>query len=77
MTERLLQRSVQAEALIFASTLLHILCLNRLPKVVFPALWAAAVARLYVRSFYRFRTAVRKQRHNRRGDYAAAFPAPP
>ncbi len=38
MTERLLQMSVQAGALIFASTLLRILCLNRLPKAVFPAL---------------------------------------
>ncbi len=46
MTERFLQMSVQAGALILASTLLRILCLNRLSKAVFPALWAAAVARL-------------------------------
>ncbi|MCD8129480.1 MAG: M56 family metallopeptidase [Oscillospiraceae bacterium] len=46
MTERLLQMSIQAGALILATTLLRILCLNRLPKAVFPALWAAAVARL-------------------------------
>lgn len=46
MTERFLQMSVQAGALILASTLLRILCLHRLPKAVFPALWAAAVARL-------------------------------
>ncbi|MCD7861525.1 MAG: M56 family metallopeptidase [Oscillospiraceae bacterium] len=46
MTEQFLQMSIQAGALIFASTLQRILCLNRLPKAVFPALWAAAVARL-------------------------------